>query len=47
MEERKDREAKKEYVKPELKEFGSIHDLTAGATPTGAKNDMAGGPIKT
>ena len=47
MEERKEHEDKKEYLKPELKEFGSIHDLTAGATATGAKNDMAGGPVKT
>jgi hypothetical protein len=47
MEQRKDSEDRKEYVKPELKEFGSIQDLTAGATATGSMNDMAGGPIKT
>ena len=47
MEQRKDSEGRKEYVKPELKEFGSIQDLTAGAINTGNKNDMIGGPVKT
>ena len=46
-EERKDREERKEYVKPELKEFGSIRDLTAELVATGTKNDMSGGPQKT
>ncbi len=47
MEQRKDSEDRKEYVKPELKEFGSIYDLTAGVSATNVKNDMAGGPTKT
>ena len=47
MEDRKDREPRKEYVKPELKEFGSIHDLTAGTVNVDNKNDMSGGPSKT
>jgi hypothetical protein len=47
MEERKDREQPKPYVKPELKEFGTIHELTAGTTNVDNKNDMTGGPVKT
>ena len=46
-EKRKDREDKKDYVKPELKEFGSIQELTAATVATGTKNDMSGGPQKT
>jgi hypothetical protein len=47
MEERKDRDDRKPYTKPEVREYGSIYELTAGLTATGNKNDMAGGPIKT
>ena len=34
-------DARKPYVAPELKEFGTISELTATSQPTGPKNDGA------
>jgi hypothetical protein len=34
-------EVRKPYVAPELKEFGTIAELTATNSPTGPKNDGA------
>lgn len=34
-------DARKPYIAPELKEFGTIADLTMVSVPTGPKNDAA------
>ena len=39
--------SRKRYRRPVLQVYGDIRKLTKGATATGNKNDMAGGPIKT
>ena len=39
--------SRKRYRRPVLQVYGDIRKLTKGATSTGNKNDMAGGPIKT
>jgi hypothetical protein len=35
------KDGRKPYVAPELKEFGTIAELTAVSVPTGPKNDAA------
>ena len=39
--------SRKRYRRPVLQVYGDIRKLTRGAQPTGPKNDMSGGPIKT
>ena len=35
------------YRAPVLEIYGNIREITRAITPTGTKNDMAGGPQKT